>query len=57
MINMPEGIFVVIVSIISSWQCGNNLEPMVICSTMRANRRSVAPVEIMKHVEKYGNKA
>ena len=57
MINMPEEIIVAIVYIISFWQCGDNLEPMVICSTMRANRRSVAPVEIMKHVEKYGNKA
>ena len=57
MINMPEEIVVAIVYIISFWQCGDNLQPMVICSTMRANRRSVAPVEIMKHVEKYGNKA
>ena len=54
---MPEEIIVAIVYIISFWQCGDNLQLMVICSTMRANRRSVAPLEIMIHVEKYGNKA
>ena len=48
MINMPEEIIVAIVYIISFWQRGNNLEPMVICSTMRANKRSTAPVETMR---------
>ena len=27
---------------------GNNLEPRVICSTMKATRRSVAPAEAMR---------
>ena len=49
MINMPEEIIVAIVYIISFWQRGNNPnEPMVICSTMRANKRSTAPVETMR---------
>ena len=34
-------IIVTIVQITSSWKCGNNLEPTVIC------RRSKAPVETM----------
>ena len=34
--------------ITSSWKRGNNLEPRVICSTMKATRRSVAPAETMR---------
>ena len=36
-----------IVQITSSLKRGNNLEPRVICSTMKVTRRSVAPSETM----------
>ena len=45
---MPEYIYT-IVQIISSWKSGNNLEPRVICSTMKATRRSMMNIE--KEVE------
>ena len=32
----------------SSWKRGNNLEPRVICSTMKATRRSMVPEESMR---------
>ena len=34
-----------IIQITSSWKCGDNLEPRVICSAMKAARRSMAPAE------------
>ena len=37
-----------IIQITSSWKCGDNLEPRVICSTMKATRSSMAPVETMR---------
>ena len=49
---MTSGVYkqtiVTIVQITSSWKRGNNLEPRVICSTMKATRRSVAPAETMR---------
>ena len=46
---MPEYIYkkmiFAIIQITSSWKCGDNLEPRVVCSTMKATRSSMAPVE------------
>ena len=35
-----------------SWECYTDLEPMVTSSTLKANRRSVAPVGTMMIVQK-----